>query len=55
MWEDERDRPAATRRAGDRRERVRLEYRLLDPVYLSGEYDPAGGYGADIIFRLRFR
>ena len=56
VWEDERDRPSATsRRTGDRREKVRLEYRLLDPVFLSAEYDPEGGYGADVIFRLRFR
>jgi translocation and assembly module TamB len=57
IWEEDRDRSAsATRRTGDRHEKVRLEYRLLDqPVYLSGEYDPEGGYGADVIFRLRFR
>ena len=57
IWEEDRDRSAtAARRTGDRHEKVRLEYRLLDqPVYLSGEYDPEGGYGADVIFRFRFR
>jgi translocation and assembly module TamB len=39
----------------DRKERVRIEYQLLDPVYLSGEYDREGGYGADLVLRLRFR
>jgi hypothetical protein len=34
---------------------VRVEYRLLDPLYLSTEYDLEGGYGADIVFRFRFR
>ncbi len=56
VWEDERDRSATSRRTGDQREKVRLEYRLLEqPVFLSAEYDPEGGYGVDVIFRLRFR
>jgi autotransporter translocation and assembly factor TamB len=39
----------------DRKQKVRIEYRLLDPLFLSSEYDLDGGYGADLILRLRFR
>ncbi|HYB44756.1 MAG TPA: translocation/assembly module TamB domain-containing protein, partial [Candidatus Methylomirabilis sp.] len=41
--------------SGGRRERVRVEYQLLAPLFLSGEYDRDGGYGADVILRFRFR
>jgi translocation and assembly module TamB len=40
---------------GDRKEQVRIEYQMLDPLFLSGEYDLDGGYGADIVLRFRFR
>jgi autotransporter translocation and assembly factor TamB len=40
---------------GGRKEKVRVEYQLLPLVYLSGEYDRDGGYGADVVFRFRFR
>jgi autotransporter translocation and assembly factor TamB len=40
---------------GGRKEKVRLEYQLLTPIFLSAEYDRDGGYGADVIFRFRFR
>jgi hypothetical protein len=38
-----------------RKEKVRVEYQLLPPLFLSGEYDRDGGYGADVILRFRFR
>jgi autotransporter translocation and assembly factor TamB len=48
--------PAASRNApGDRRERVRIEYQLLKPLFLSSDYDLEGGYGADVVLRFRFR
>jgi translocation and assembly module TamB len=40
---------------GGRKEKVRIEYQLLTPLYLSGEYDRDGGYGADVVLRFRFR
>ena len=40
---------------GGRKEKVRVEYQLLAPLYLSGEYDRDGGYGADVVLRFRFR
>jgi autotransporter translocation and assembly factor TamB len=40
---------------GSRRERVRVEYQLFAPLYLSAEYDREGGYGGDVILRFRFR
>ncbi len=40
---------------GGRKEKVRVEYQLLTPLFLSGEYDRDGGYGADVILRFRFR
>ena len=40
---------------GTRKEKVRIEYQLLAPLYLSGEYDRDGGYGADVVLRFRFR
>jgi autotransporter translocation and assembly factor TamB len=53
---DERSRVAPTKsNAGDRREKVRVEYQLLGPLYLSAEYDLEGGYGADLVLRFRFR
>jgi autotransporter translocation and assembly factor TamB len=39
----------------DRKQKVRIEYRLFDPLFLSSEYDLDGGYGADLVVRLRFR
>ena len=53
---DERP-PAGTSRStpGDRKEKVRVEYQMFNPLYLSGEYDLDGGYGADIVLRFRFR
>ena len=41
--------------SGERKQSVRVEYRLLDPLFLSTEYDLDGGYGADLVFRFRFR
>jgi translocation and assembly module TamB len=38
-----------------RKEKVRVEYQLLTPLFLSGEYDRDGGYGADVVLRFRFR
>jgi len=40
---------------GGRKERVRVEYKLFAPLYLSAEYDRDGGYGGDVILRFRFR
>jgi autotransporter translocation and assembly factor TamB len=40
---------------GGQKEKVRVEYQLLAPLFLSGEYDRDGGYGADVILRFRFR
>jgi translocation and assembly module TamB len=37
------------------KERVRVEYQLLAPLFLSGEYDREGDYGADLVLRFRFR
>ena len=55
-WEGEDPRTYPSRNApNDRKQRVRIEYRLLDPLYLSTEYDLDGGYGADLVFRFRFR
>jgi autotransporter translocation and assembly factor TamB len=49
--------PVATSQSapGGRKETVRVEYQLLTPLFLSGEYDRSGGYGADVILRFRFR
>jgi hypothetical protein len=44
-----------TNTPGGRKERVRVEYQLLSPLYLSAEYDRSGGYGGDVILRFRFR
>jgi translocation and assembly module TamB len=44
-----------TNTPGGRKERVRVEYQLLAPLYLSAEYDRSGGYGGDVILRFRFR
>jgi autotransporter translocation and assembly factor TamB len=38
-----------------RKDKVRVEYQLLSPLFLSGEYDRDGGYGADVVLRFRFR
>jgi hypothetical protein len=46
--------PSQTTRGG-RKETVRVEYQLLYPLFLSGEYDREGGYGADVVLRFRFR
>ncbi len=40
---------------GARKETVHVEYQLWAPLYLSGEYDREYGYGADVVFRFRFR
>ena len=40
---------------GARKDTVHVEYQLWAPVYLSGEYDREYGYGADVVFRFRFR
>jgi hypothetical protein len=32
-----------------------VEYQLLGPLLLAGEQDFRGGYGADVVLRLRFR
>jgi translocation and assembly module TamB len=41
---------------GKSKDTVRIEYRVVGPVYLSGEYDrEGGGYGADVVLRFRFR
>ena len=40
---------------GGRSEKVHIEYQLLAPLYLSGEYDREYGYGADVVLRFRFR
>jgi autotransporter translocation and assembly factor TamB len=40
---------------GARKDKVHVEYQLLAPLFLSGEYDRDGGYGADIVLRFRFR
>lgn len=37
------------------RQTIRVEYQLLGPLLLSGEQDFRGGYGADVVLRLRFR
>ncbi len=37
------------------KEKVRVEYQLWAPLYLSGEYDRESGYGADVVLRFRFR
>jgi len=44
-----------TNTPGGRKDRVRVEYRLFSPLYLSAEYDRSGGYGGDVILRFRFR
>ncbi len=40
---------------GTRKDTVHVEYQLWAPLYLSGEYDREYGYGADVVFRFRFR
>jgi hypothetical protein len=37
------------------RQKVRMEYQVIGPVLLSGEQDFRGGFGGDVIVRLRFR
>jgi autotransporter translocation and assembly factor TamB len=37
------------------RQTLRVEYQLLGPLLLAGEQDFRGGYGADVVLRLRFR
>ena len=34
---------------------VRIEYQLIGPLLLSAEQDFQGGFGGDILLRLRFR
>ena len=51
---EERSMGARSPSAG-RRERVRVEYQLWAPLFLSGEYDGEGGYGTDVVLRFRFR
>ena len=53
---DERSTVGPSRNSpGGRSERVHIEYQLLAPLYLSGEYDRETGYGADVVLRFRFR
>jgi len=34
---------------------LRIEYQVIGPVLLSGEQDFQGGFGGDVLIRLRFR
>ena len=34
---------------------LRVEYQVVGPVLLSGEQDFQGGFGGDVLIRLRFR
>ena len=54
-WDERARTSPSTSSAGDRRGRVRVEYQLFDPLYLSAEYDSEGGYGLDLVVRFRFR
>jgi autotransporter translocation and assembly factor TamB len=40
---------------GERQQRLRVEYQLIGPLLLAGEETLRGGYGADLVLRLRFR
>lgn len=35
--------------------RLRIEYRVLGPLAVAGEQDFRGGFGADVLLRIRFR
>jgi autotransporter translocation and assembly factor TamB len=52
---EERTTPGRGQNTVGAKERVRVEYQLISPLYLSGEYDREGGYGADVVLRFRFR
>ena len=41
--------------SGERQQRFRVEYQLIGPLLLAGEESVRGGYGADLVLRLRFR
>ena len=38
---------------GDRR--LRLEYEVIGPLVIAGEQDFEGGFGGDVMLRMRFR
>jgi autotransporter translocation and assembly factor TamB len=35
--------------------RLRLEYEVIGPLVIAGEQDFQGGFGGDVLLRLRFR
>jgi translocation and assembly module TamB len=37
------------------KQKLRVEYQILGPLLLAGEQDFGGGFGGDVILRLRFR
>jgi translocation and assembly module TamB len=41
--------------AGDSRRVLRIEYQVIGPLFLAGEQDFQGGYGGDLLLRLRMR
>jgi len=41
--------------SGGSQQGLRLEYQLLGPLFLTGEQNFQGGYGGDLLLRLRFR
>lgn len=40
---------------GEGGQRLRVEYRILGPLLVAGEQNFRGGYGADLVLRMRFR
>jgi translocation and assembly module TamB len=40
---------------GEGEQRLRVEYRILGPLLVAGEQNFRGGYGADLVLRMRFR
>ena len=36
-------------------QRLRVEYQVIGPLRVAGEQDFRGGFGADVLVRLRFR
>jgi hypothetical protein len=41
--------------SGGTKRTLRVEYQILGPLLIAGEQDFQGGYGGDVLLRLRFR